>query len=211
MAMTTVGQILSQARNRKKLTLEQVEKATRIRLKFLVALEKDELTKLPPGTFTKGFIKNYAAFLGLPVDDTLAFYRRQVNEKVSPLPVRNPAPPTPKSPLSSLSLTSIGVFILVVLFFIYLVYSYFRYAGAPALNLNSPSKNAVVSEEQIEVSGKTDPDATLTINNQPVSLNENGSFSTKVTLTPGLNTITVVSSNKFHRQTTLTRNLRLEK
>ena len=211
MAMTTVGQILSQARNRKKLTLEQVEKATRIRLKFLVALEKDELTKLPPGTFTKGFIKNYAAFLGLPVDDTLAFYRRQVNEKVSPLPVRNPAPPTPKSPLLSLSLTSIGVFIMVVLFFIYLVYSYFRYAGAPALNLNSPSKNAVVSEEQIEVSGKTDPDATLTINNQPVSLNENGSFSTKVTLTPGLNTITVVSSNKFHRQTTLTRNLRLEK
>ena len=98
-----------------------------------------------------------------------------------------------------------------MLFFIYLVYSYFRYAGAPALNLNSPSKNAVVSEEQIEVSGKTDPDATLMINNQPVSLNENGSFSTKVTLTPGLNTITVVSSNKFHRQTTLTRNLRLEK
>ncbi|MCL4397783.1 helix-turn-helix domain-containing protein [Patescibacteria group bacterium] len=210
--MTTVGDILTNARNRKKLTLEQAEKATKIRRKFLEALEKNEFSKLPPGTFTKGFIKNYAAFLGLSVDDTLAFYRRQVNEeKISTLPVKNPAPPTPKSPFSSLSFTGVGVMILVILFFVYLVYSYLSFAGSPALALDTPAKNAVVNTDEIEVTGKTDPDATLMINNQAVSINENGTFSTKIDLTPGLNTITIIASNKFHRQTTITRNLRLEK
>lgn len=204
--MTTVGQILSASRNHKKLTLDQVEKATKIRLKFLVALEADEFNKLPPGTFTKGFIKNYAAYLGLPIEETLAFYRRQVNEDKSPS--------LPSKPISrtrfTFSMTAIGIGLLVLLFFMYISYSYFRFAGAPTLTLNSPSPNSVVHDNQIEVVGKTDPDAILTINNQVVSVNENGSFDTKINLTPGLNTITIVASNKFHRQSVIGRNLRLE-
>lgn len=205
--MTTVGQILSASRNHKKLTLEQVEKATKIRLKFLVALEDDDLSKLPPGTFTKGFIKNYAAYLGLPIEETMAFYRRQVNEDKTLV--------LPNKPVSrtrfAFSATAIGVAILVLLFFIYITYSYFRFAGAPTLTLSSPVANSVVTTDQVEVLGKTDPDALLTINDQAVSVNENGSFDAKINLTPGLNTITIVASNKFQRQSTISRNLRLEK
>ena len=92
-----------------------------------------------------------------------------------------------------------------------LIYSYFRFAGAQTLTVVSPIKNAVVHEDQIEVTGKTNPDATIVINNQSVGVNENGSFDTKISLTPGLNTVTIVASNKFKRQTVITRNLRLEK
>lgn len=207
--MTTVGEIFTNARNQKNLTLEQAEKATKIRQKFLLALERNEFNKLPPGTFTKGFIKNYAAFLGLPIEETMAFYRRQVNEEKTPALPNRPEP-VPTKPFFALSPTSFGVALLVFLFFVYLIYSYFRFAGSPELTINSPAPNSVVNQEDINVSGKTDPDAQLVINNQPVTLNENGSFNAKITLIPGLNTITVVSTNKFHRQTTITRNLRLE-
>ena len=210
--MTTVGEILANARIHKKIDLEQVEKATRILQKFLVALEKNEFSKLPPGTFTKGFIKNYAAYLGLPIEETMAFYRRQVNEEKSLiLPIKNSDIPKPSGPLSSISATGAGVLFLIALFFGYLIYSYFRFAGAPTLTVVSPIKNAVVHEDQIEVTGKTNPDATIVINNQSVGVNENGSFDTKISLTPGLNTVTIVASNKFKRQTVITRNLRLEK
>ncbi|MBI3887693.1 helix-turn-helix domain-containing protein [Candidatus Microgenomates bacterium] len=205
--MTTVGQILSLARNHKKLTLEQVEKTTKIRLKFLVAIEKDEFSKLPPGTFTKGFIKNYASFLGLPVEETLAFYRRQVNEDKSP---SLPTKPVQKQSIT-FSFTAIGVGILVVLFFVYLAYSYIKFAGAPSLLVNYPPTNAVVSKDQIDVTGKTDPDTIVTINGQKIPIGETGTFSAQITLTPGLNTITVVASNKFNKQSTISRNLRLEK
>lgn len=205
--MTTVGQILFQSRNHRKLTLEQVEKATKIRLKFLVALEADDFSKLPPGTFVKGFIKNYASYLGLPINETLAFYRRQVNEDKSP---SLPSKPVGRSRFS-FSLTALGIGFLVLLFFGYITYSYFRFAGAPTLTLNSPAANSVVTTDQVEVLGKTDPDAILTINDQTVAVNENGTFDAKINLTPGLNTITIVASNKFQRQSTISRNLRLEK
>jgi cytoskeletal protein RodZ len=208
--MTTVGEILSLAREKKHLTLEQVEKTTKIRSKFIAAIEHNEFDKLPPGTFTKGFIKNYASFLGLPIEETLAFYRRQANDEKGPL-VSKSAPPTEKKLFTPISLTSIGVAILLLVFFTYLGFSYLRFAGSPTLMVASPAKNAVVAAEQVEVLGKTDPDATVTINDQTVPVNESGSFTAQITLTPGLNTLTITAVNKFHRQTTITRNLRLEK
>lgn len=206
--MITVGEILASGRERKKLTLEQVEKATKIRSKFLLAIENNQFDKLPPGTFTKGFIKNYAAYLGLPVNQTLAFYRRQVNEDKPTMPLQIKS--KSRFPVN-LSLTGIATTLLVCAFFVYLAFSYFRYAGSPTLVLTSPEKNAVVKEEQIEVSGKTDPNVVLSINNQEVAINENGSFMTKITLSPGLNTITVAAVNKFNRKSIIIRNLRLEK
>lgn len=208
--MTTVGEILKIAREKKKLTLQQVELNTRIRSKFLEAIENNDFSKLPPGTFAKGFIKNYATFLGLSPEDTLAFYRRQVHEdKPKPAPERK----TIKYgfSLTPQIITTISVSILIILFFGYLIFSYFKYAGSPTLVVNSPANNQTINVEQVEIIGKTDPEATLSINNETVNLNENGSFDTKISLQPGLNTITITSTNKFHRQTTLTRNIRLEK
>jgi len=204
--MTTVGEILSAAREKKKLTIEQVEKATRIRAKFLLALEKNDFSKLPPGTFVRGFVKNYAAFLGLPVEETLAFYRRQFNEE------KTPAPKIPsRFHFPQITFTALIVGLLLFLFFGYLIYSYFKFAGAPTLLINSPTNNIVTKDEQTEIVGKTDPEAILTINGQTVSLTENGSFDIKIPLQSGLNTLTITATNKFKRQTTVTRNLRLEK
>lgn len=204
--MTTVGEILSIAREKKHLTLEQVEKTTKIRSKFITAIENNEFDKLPPGTFTKGLIKNYASFLGLPINETLAFYRRQANEEKS-----SPILPKEKRLSTQFSVTAIGIAILTLIFFAYLGLSYLRFAGSPTLTVSSPPKNAIVSSEVVEVLGKTDPDATITINNQVVPLNENGSFTAQITLSPGLNTLTITATNKFQRQTVVSRNLRLEK
>lgn len=209
--MITVGEILGNARERKKLTIEQVEKATKIRAKFLVAIEKNQFDKLPPGTFTKGLIKNYATFLGLSPSETIAFYRRQVNEEIPNIAIPHPQKNDHGRFPISFSLTTLATVGLILIFFLYLGYSYLRFAGSPTLVINSPAKNAVVKEEQIEVAGKTDPNASVTINNQEISVNENGSFVTKITLQPGLNTLTVEAVNKFGRKSTLVRNLRLEK
>ncbi len=208
--MTTVGEILKNARKDQKLELSEVEKATKIRVKFLEALENNDFDKLPPGTFAKGFIKNYASFLGLPVSETLAFYRRQVNEEIMPvLPAQGPK--IGRFSLTPQFFTSFAIGTLVVLFFAYLVFSYFQFAGSPTLVVNSPRNNTVVSQDQVEVTGKTDPEASLVINGQKVTVSENGSFDVKIPLQPGLNSLTITATNKFNRQTVVSRNLRLEK
>lgn len=210
--MTTVGEMLRSAREKKKLTIDQIEKATKIRAKFLMAMESNEFAKLPGPTFARGFVKNYAAYLGLPIEDTLAFFRRQLSPDQTKITVQNPT----RTPFAGWKFTpqlftNLVIGLLLLVFFGYLLVSYFQYTGSPTLAVSTPANNVVVSEESIHVTGNTDPGASLTINGQQVSIAENGTFDVAVPLQPGLNTVTVSATNKFGRSHTVVRSLRLEK
>jgi cytoskeleton protein RodZ len=73
-----VGTILHEARNRRKLELSEVEAATRIRFRYLRAIEDEEWDVLPGGFYTRGFIRTYASFLGLDGDRLVDDYRESV-------------------------------------------------------------------------------------------------------------------------------------
>ena len=59
------GSSLRQARERQGLALVDVEQATRLRVRYLRALEEDRLDLLPPGSYARVFLRDYATFLGL--------------------------------------------------------------------------------------------------------------------------------------------------
>jgi cytoskeletal protein RodZ len=64
-AMFEIGNSLREARLRQQLDFPQVEQATKIRGKYLRALEDEQFDVLPSQTYVKGFLRNYAEFLGL--------------------------------------------------------------------------------------------------------------------------------------------------
>lgn len=61
----SVGSKLREARNRRKLSLAEVEAATKIRGRYLQAIEDDEWDQLPGDTYARAFIRTYGRFLGL--------------------------------------------------------------------------------------------------------------------------------------------------
>ena len=61
----TIGEILRAAREGKKLTVEQVNRETRISVQTIRSLERDDFGAFPSETYLKGFLRNYAEFLGL--------------------------------------------------------------------------------------------------------------------------------------------------
>jgi cytoskeletal protein RodZ len=61
----TVGEILRGAREEKKLTIEQVNRETRISVQTIRSLEGDDFGAFSSETYLKGFLRNYAEFLGL--------------------------------------------------------------------------------------------------------------------------------------------------
>ncbi len=75
--MPDIGNILREARIRKGLSLTDVETITKIRSKYLEALEEDDFEVLPGPTVVKGFLRSYAVFLKLDPDPLLAEYRSQ--------------------------------------------------------------------------------------------------------------------------------------
>ncbi|MDX6601815.1 MAG: cytoskeleton protein RodZ [Solirubrobacterales bacterium] len=73
-----VGTILRETRNRRKVELSEVEATTRIRLRYLRAIEDEEWDVLPGGVYTRGFIRTYASFLGLDGERLAQEYRQSV-------------------------------------------------------------------------------------------------------------------------------------
>lgn len=78
--MKTVGEILKETRIKKGVDLKTIEKATKIRQKYLQALEENNFAKVGQATTVKGFIKNYGEYLGLDAASLLAIFRRDFTE-----------------------------------------------------------------------------------------------------------------------------------
>jgi hypothetical protein len=70
--MGELGELLRGTREAKGLSIAEVAAATRIRQGFLEALEAEEFSRLPSEVALRGFLRNYALFLGLNPEDVLA-------------------------------------------------------------------------------------------------------------------------------------------
>src|SRR5436190_9171421 len=63
--MFEIGNSLREARLRRRVDFGEAEQATKIRVKYLRALEDEEFGLLPSQTYVKGFLRSYAEYLGL--------------------------------------------------------------------------------------------------------------------------------------------------
>jgi cytoskeleton protein RodZ len=114
-----IGNVFREVRNRRKIDLSEVEAATRIRARYLRAIENEEWDVLPGGVYTRGFIRTYAAFLGLDGERLAEDYRRTV-EGAQPSPTPEPAatssparPPDRRWPVPHGSWIAVAAVILV--------------------------------------------------------------------------------------------------
>lgn len=77
MAMSELGAFLQRQREERQLTLDDVEESTRIRRKYLEAMESGDWDELPPGVYTRGLVKSYARALGLSTASVLRMYVKE--------------------------------------------------------------------------------------------------------------------------------------
>ena len=89
---TSIGEQLRQAREARLLTLEQVARATHIRVHYLNALEAGDFTALPSAAQARGFLRAYAGFLGLDAESLLREFGEATTPRDPPTsPVLQPA------------------------------------------------------------------------------------------------------------------------
>ncbi len=210
--MKTVGAILKEARLAKKISLEQAETATKIRAKFLAGIEEDRYSGLPSVSYAKGFVKNYAEYLGLDSNTVLAFFRRQTADvsRASLLPKKEPVVGNSLVRLTPSRFLALILGILVVIFLGYLGLQYRKINQSPSLSVVSPKNQLVVGEPRLDVQGVTDPDATVTVNGVSTLVRSDGKFFDKISLDPGVNKITVVATSRFGKTTTVVREVGLQ-
>ena len=66
-----VGDLFKQRRKEMNLSLKEVENATSIRMSYLQAIEEGEMNKLISPIYAQGFVKQYAAFLGVDAEQII--------------------------------------------------------------------------------------------------------------------------------------------
>lgn len=84
----SIGQQLKKEREARFLTLEKASAATRIRIVFLQALESDDYSVMPSAAQGRGFLRNYAEYLELNVDEMIA----EIQRNIQPVEVSGPLP-----------------------------------------------------------------------------------------------------------------------
>lgn len=93
-----IGTTLRETRIRRRVDLAAVENDTKIRVRYLRALENEEWDVLPGGAYTRSFIRTYATYLGLDAERLSDEYRRTVEEPDGDR-LREPAGPVrPQAP-----------------------------------------------------------------------------------------------------------------
>lgn len=209
--MVRLGQRLKEQRLQRGLSLDEVSKAIKIRSDFLVAIERGDYKKLPSSAYAYGFVRNYAEYLGFSKREALALFRREFDEdkiyKVLPEGLARD-----DFPLKRLRLQQTVYIVIAVLLILgsFLTYQ-FRYAFInPPLEVTSPKQNQVLSSQSVVVSGKTVSDTTVYINDDPVTVLTDGSFKKTITVFPGEDTIKIKVLNRFGKQTTLERTIKVE-
>ena len=210
--MKTVGQYLKQHRQEKKIKLVTLAKQTKIRPEFLKAIENDKFTDLPSAAFVKGFIRSFAKSVDANPDTALAIFRRDFDQdqagKIVPRGLEKPLriPSTLFTPKTTTLATSI---IAVILVFSYIIYQAVSFSQAPNITITSPTSDTLETS-QVTVRGSTDPDATLTINQKPISLSLDGEFETTLDLPPGQQTLVIISKSRNGKTRTVEKTITVE-
>lgn len=99
--MDELGSILREAREAQGLTLAQAQANTRISTKFLEALERGDYASLPTPVHVRGYLRNYAKFLGLDPQPMLERYEVSKNYQPMPVPTNSGRLASPDNPLAS--------------------------------------------------------------------------------------------------------------
>ncbi len=88
--MSDLGQLLKKARLNHGYTLDQIQDMTKIRKRYLEAIEEGNYAVLPGNFYVRAFIKSYSEAVGLEADEVLRLYRNDAQAEPEAVPAMEP-------------------------------------------------------------------------------------------------------------------------
>jgi cytoskeletal protein RodZ len=206
-SLTSLPERLLAARERKGVDLFRAERDTKIRARYLAALERGDYRELPGAVYTKGFLRNYALYLGLDPDEILLQWRRERGDgSADPVPV---VPRTVTAPRQGITISprvfgGLLLAVVVVVVVGYVATQLVRFSKPPAITVTDPSTAVMTVDDNstdYTLRGSTSPGATVSVTipgrDQPVQVtaDANGSWTVDVQLRRGRNEFSVTATD----------------
>src|SRR3989338_267504 len=200
--MLTIGEMLRKERERRSLTIADVEQATKIIRKNLEALEQDNWSFFPSKTYITGILRAYGAFLGISQEKLLAFFRREYGKKEEFSFKKH----IEKSRTPHTKMIFKYVFAFIVVFFsLYFVYQLKLYFKRPTIEILTPKTAAFKREKKIELKGKVEKESIITVNGERVYQDEDNIFTVSIPLPKSRNEVIIEVVGASGRKTVMKR------
>lgn len=199
----SLTEYIRRARKEKGISLEKASQELKINIKYLEAIEKNQLEKLPTGIYSKNFLRQYAHFLNINTKyiDKLFENENNLNENEETNDLFSKKIPDKHYFLSVPKIIkNIIIILIVLLFLVYLGFFINNIISPPELKISYPLKDLVTDKNVIEIRGQTEKEVEIYINEELVLTEADGSFSKKINLKKGFNIISISAQKKYSKK-----------
>lgn len=201
----TLGQVLKRYRESEGLKISQIEKDIKISHRMIEAMETDDYRTLPDELYVKNIIKSYARYLSLDYNKLLSLYdTAKVKKESKEITIKSKSVKVIMTPQRVRNLL---IFAAVLILLGYLGFQLNMVFQPPELIIYSPDKNLVITDNYIEINGKTEKEARVFINGKEVFLDYNGEFKATLDLQKGMNLIKITAAKKRSKENTIYREI----
>ncbi|MCI0444470.1 helix-turn-helix domain-containing protein [bacterium] len=135
--MVSLGEELKRERELREISLREISEATKISIRILEAIEKNNFQALPGGIFNRNFLRAYAEFIGIDSENVVRKYHQQFDTPgghLAPTPGMAIAFQEPTETKSSKTLQIILMLILLVMAAAFLFFNRHRFLPRTELN-----------------------------------------------------------------------------
>lgn len=177
-----VGELLFEEREKHRLSIAQLAQYTKIRPEYIEALESNSFAGLPPSPFVRGYVRTICTTLGLAPDPVIALLRRDYTEAESGqlLPTQLGKRRRPRLFRGVVGWSGLVVSAVMVAAGGYVLLQWAVAQRPPYLEVSEPEPFAEVDKTAV-ITGLSDPDVVVLVNDQPAAIRPDGSFSTEIT------------------------------
>lgn len=185
------------------ISLEKLAYLTNIPLRFLIALQKGELNKLPGPPYVRGYLLKIAEALNADAEPLLKSYKNSIqsnnnNKGIDRLPENRFA-------IKPFNKSIVIVFILLAVLVLFLISRLGAILGVPTITVSLPASTLITNNELLKIEGKITPGGRLTLNNELIYADSEGKFEKEIILSQGLNTLEFDAKKFLGREAKFTR------
>jgi len=197
--MFKASDILKSSRLEKGYDLQEISKKTKIPCKYLEAFENSDIKNYPLEPYCSLFVSKYDSFLGMDAAKITSLFRRDMDLKT------DTSKPLKKQ---SIYLTPQFIFTMSVTLTLFIMFFFLlgRY-----LSFNKPPKLSVIWPEsttslEIKITGKTDPNNSIRVNDDLIIVDSDGNFSKQIDISQS-SLVTVEARSPYGKKTILEKDL----
>lgn len=201
----TLSSVIADLMRTKGISIEKLSHTTGISERHIELLVEGRIDKLPASPYLHGYILKIGEVLGFEGEELWSTYaerntdiRRSGEKDILP---RN------RFKTSAISKKHISIGVVVLFVIIYVAFRLPYIVGKPELSIENIPDNLIVDTNIFVLRGTINPHDQLTINNEIVYPNSDGSFELPLQLTSGFNTFEITTKQSLGGATTITKQI----